>query len=151
MWGVCWGGGAPEGTAATEEEQAGEMIRSLLIDFNLSWIFRAVAKTNHSLLKMIYCLGGGGLLVFCCLQTDRILKLNSCPWELPSLSRPPQESRHAHIQRLDGLKILGSPQHNSNFSSTKSVFPHFPSLSLMVLQVSLPPTVWWARLSADSA
>lgn len=55
-WG--WGGVAPEGTAATEEEQAGEMIRSLLIDFNLSWIFRAVAKTNHSLIKMIYCLGG---------------------------------------------------------------------------------------------
>lgn len=34
---MCVGGGvAPEGTAATEEEQAGEMIRSLLIDFNLS-------------------------------------------------------------------------------------------------------------------
>lgn len=89
------------------------MLWSFLIDFNLSWIFRAVAQANHSLIKMIYCLGG--LLFFGCLQTARILKLNSCPWGLPSLSCPPQESRRAHIQRLDGLKILGSPKHNSDF------------------------------------
>lgn len=74
--------------------------------------------------KMIYCLGG--LLFFCCLQTARILKLNSCPWELPRLSRPPQESRRAHVQRLDGLKILGSPKHNSDFFFPQISFPSLP-------------------------
>lgn len=51
------GGGSPEGLAATEEEQAGEILWSFLTDLNLSVIFRAVAKTSHLLIKMIYCFG----------------------------------------------------------------------------------------------
>lgn len=144
------GGGVGSRGPGCHRDQAGEMLRSFLIDFNLSWIFRAVAKTNHSLIKMIYCLRG---LLFSLLSADsQNIKVELLPMGITKTFTSTSGKSPRKHSEIGWFKDSWEPKTQQRFfSSPKSVFLPFPSLSLMVLQVSLPPTVWWARLSADSA